>query len=306
MATRGTFDVVTGATGFTGRYITRRLLDAGRLVRNLTGHADRPNPFGEDVISIPYRFDDPSAMSILLDGAETLYNTYWVRFERRGATFTQAVENSRALFRAARDAGIRRVVHVSVANPSLESPWPYFAGKARVEEALVETGLSYAIIRPTVLFGREDILINNIAWSLRRFPVFLVPGHGRYRVQPVFVGDVADLAVSAAAAPDDQVLDAAGPETYTFDELLRTIAACIGSKARTLHVPPALAVGASRLIGWAVGDVMLTRDETGALMDDLLVSSASPTGRAGLREWLLTHHAEVGITYASEVARHFR
>jgi NADH dehydrogenase len=173
-------DAVTGAFGYTGKYITRRLLETGRQVRTLTGHPERSNPFGDKIQVARMGFSRRNDLVASLQGVDTLYNTYWVRFDYDRTTFNQAVENGRILFDAAREAGVRRVVHISITNPSHASPLPYFSGKARVEKALVDSGVSYAIVRPTVVFGIEDILINNIAWFLRTFPVFFVPGDGKY------------------------------------------------------------------------------------------------------------------------------
>jgi len=299
-------NVVTGAFGYTGKYVARRLLSMGKRVKTLTGHPDRPSPFGDRVSVAPFDFDRPEALIESLRGAAALYNTYWVRFDYGSATFEAAVENTKTLFRAAQEAGVRRVVHVSVTNPSEDSPLPYYRGKALLEKALMESGLSYAIVRPTVTFGDEDILINNIAWLLRRFPVFAILGEGDYRVQPIFVEDVAELMVSAGSQSDNLVVDAAGPEVYTFDALVRTIKRAVRSRARIVHLPPRLALFLSQVIGVFVGDVVLTQEEVDGLMGGLLVSSGPLTGRTHLSEWLREHAHTVGAKYASEVKRHFR
>ena len=191
-------NVVTGAFGYTGRYIARKLLSDGRKVRTITGHPDRENPFGDQVKAYPLDFSNPSALAETLSGATTLYNTYWVRFPRGGATFDTAVENIKTLVKAAKQAGVQRIVHISITNPSADSTLGYFRGKALVEEAIIGSGLAYSIIRPTLIFGAEDVLINNIAWFLRKFPFFAVPGDGEYLVQPVHVEDVAEAAVNSA------------------------------------------------------------------------------------------------------------
>jgi len=299
-------DVVTGAFGYTGRYITARLLACGKRVRTLTGHPARPNPFGGAVEVAPLDFGNPGQLTRSLRGAETLYNTYWIRFPHGAATYEKAVENSRVLFRAAREAGVRRLVHISITQASQDSPFAYFRGKGLVEKALRESGLSHAILRPTVVFGPEGILINNIAWLLRRFPVFAVPGRGDYRLQPVFVEDVAELAVAAGDSRDNLILDAVGPETFTFDELVRLVARAVGSRARLVHLPPGLALWLSRLVGLFVGDVVLTREEVDGLMANLLVSDAPPTGRTRLSNWLARNADQVGGRYASELDRHYR
>ncbi|MEW5763123.1 MAG: NAD(P)H-binding protein [Bacillota bacterium] len=299
-------DVVTGAFGYTGKYITRRLLTRGRRVRTLTGHPDRPNPFGERVEVRPFRFDNPAALVESLTGAATLYNTYWVRFPYGPVTYEKAVENTLTLIRAAEEAGVRRIVHISITNASEDSSLPYFRGKGILEKAIVSSRLSYAIVRPTVIFGAEDILINNIAWILRRFPFFAVPGRGDYRLQPVYVEDVAEIAVRAGQEDTDTVMDAVGPEIFTFEEMVRLIAARIGRQARIIHVPPGMALFLARMVGYAVGDVVLTRDEVRGLMANLLVSGGPPTAPTRFSDWLAANAGRVGTAYASELARHYR
>jgi len=299
-------NVVTGAFGYTGKYITWRLLSMGKTVRTLTGHPNRENPFGEQVSVSPFNFDNPSELTKSLRGATTLYNTYWVRFSHGQVTFDKAVENTKTLIKAAEEAGVQRIVHVSVTNASEESPLPYFRGKGLLEKAIMHSRLSYAIIRPTLIFGPEDILINNIAWLLRRFPVFAVPGSGDYRVQPVFVEDVAETAVNAAHHGENIIVDAVGPEVYTFDELVRLIADKIRRGAKIIHLSRGLALFLSGMIGHLVRDVVLTRDEVDGLMSNLLVSESPPTGQTRLSDWLGQNADSVGARYASELNRHYR
>ena len=299
-------NVVTGAFGYTGRYITNRLLLMGQRVRTLTGRPNRPNPFGRMVRVAPFNFDSVGEMIKSLRGATTLYNTYWIRFPRSQVTFDRAIQNTKVLIQAAEEAGVRRIVHISITNPSEESPLPYFRGKAIVEKAIIDSGLSYAIIRPAVIFGSEDVLINNIAWLLRRFPVFAVLGSGSYRLQPVFAEDVAQLAIGAADQDENLIMDAVGPEIYTFDELVRLVAEKVDSRAKIMHLPPGLALFFSRLVGYLVRDVVLTRDEVEGLMSELLVSQGAPTGTTRLSDWLSQNAGVIGIKYTSELKRHYR
>ena len=298
-------DVVTGAFAYTGKYITERLLSMGRGVRTLTGHPNRRNPFGDRVDVARFEFEDRAKLAKSLGGADTLYNTYWVRFPYGAMTFETAVRNTETLIGAAGDAGVRRIVHVSITKASEDSPFPYFRGKARLERTIRGSGLSHAILRPTVIFGREDILINNIAFVLRRFPVFGIPGSGEYRVRPVSVEDVAEVCVAAGQRAENEIIDAVGPETFTFEELVRLIAATVGSRARIVHVPPAVALAASRLVGYFVKDVLVTRDELEGLMADLVVTDGPATGHRRLSDWLAENAATVGRRYASEVSRHY-
>ena len=299
-------NVVTGAFGFTGKYITKRLISSGEAVKTLTGHPNRPNPFGDQVAVAPLNFDKADELAVSLRGATTLYNTYWVRFSRGRTTYENAIENTKILLKAAKEAGVRRVVHISITNPSEESSLPYFRGKAIVESAVVGSGLTYAIVRPTEIFGPEDILTNNIAWMLRRFPLIAIPGSGEYRVQPVFVEDVAEIAVDAGHQGENMVLDAVGPETYTFNEMVSLMADVVHSRARIIRLNPSLAFLLSKLVGYLVRDVVLTWAEVQGLMANMLVSADVPTGRTLFSEWLYLNADTMGKRYASELDRHFR
>jgi uncharacterized protein YbjT (DUF2867 family) len=296
---------ITGAFSYTGRYLAPLLLERGYRLRTLTNHPDPSSPLAAKIRVIPYRFDAPEKLAESLTGCDALVNTYWVRFPRGAMTFERAIENTLALIRAAKSAGVRRFVHVSIANASLDSPLGYYRGKAQLETAVRESGLSFAIIRPTVIFGREDILINNIAWFARHFPVFAVPGDGGYGVQPIFVQDMAALLADAVERADNYALDAVGPEIYTFDQLVKLIAAKIGRRAHIVHVPAPLAYAATKITGWLLGDVVLTWEEYRGLMDNLLVSQNPPTGATSLSVWLDANRHTIGLRYASEVARHF-
>jgi uncharacterized protein YbjT (DUF2867 family) len=297
-------DVVTGAFSFTGHAIAARLLAEGREVRTLSRAPRQADDL--DVPAATLQFDDERALRDSLRGAETLYNTYWVRFPHGTATFEGAVANSLTLFRAAVEAGITRIVHVSVANPSLDSPYPYFRGKAAVERDLAALGVPYGIVRPTLVFGARDILVNNIAWILRRFPVFLLPGGGGYSVQPVAVEDVARLAVEVSRGEANRVVDAAGPDRLTFGDFVRAIGAAVGSRTRIMRASPALVLGVTRLAGLPLRDIVLTRDELRALVDGLLVSNGPATGVERFGDWLAENGDVLGRSYVSELARNWR
>jgi NADH dehydrogenase len=295
--------VVTGAFGYSGKYIAARLLDEGATVRTLTDSPNRPNPFGDRVRADPFHFNEPAKLVEALRRADVLYNTYWVRFNHKGFTHAMAVENTLKLFAAAKRAGVRRVVHVSITNPSEDCDLEYFRGKARLERELMSSGLTYSILRPTVLFGREDILVNNIAWALRGFPLFGVFGDGQYRLQPIYVDDLAELAVCAGRSNQNSIVDAIGPETFTFRGLVETIGAIIGKPRRIVSVSPGLGYFVATIIGKIVGDVFLTREEIEGLMRNLLWTASDPTGKTKLTEWAQRHADTLGARYASELAR---
>ena len=298
--------VVTGAFGYTGKYIAQRLLDDGAAVRSLTRNPQSFSPFGDQVERHPLDFDDPVQLIESLRGADTLYNTFWIRFSHGDFNHETAVRNTRNLVDAAGLAGVRRIVHISITGASADSPLPYFSGKGRVEQYIKDSRLSHSIIRPTVIFGPEDILLNNIAWFLRRFPVFPVAAGGEYPVQPVFVNDVAKLAVDSATADGDVEMDAVGPDIFPFRELVSLIRSTVGGRAMLMPFPPAWVYAAAQLMGWALRDVVLTREEIAGLMSGHLVSDDPPTGPTRLADWLHEHRQTLGRHYASELSRHYR
>jgi NADH dehydrogenase len=245
---------VTGAFGFSGKYITRRLLDKGHRVITLTNSLRRANPFGEKVKAFPFDFDDPANLTRTLQGTAVLYNTYWVRFNHKKFTYK-------------------------------------------------ESGLTYAILRPAVLFGEEDILINNIAWALRRLPLFAVFGKGHYRIQPIYVDDLAEIAVAEGNTRENNIIDCIGPETFTYRGLVEEIGNIIGIRRPIISIPPNLGFMFASIIGKLVNDVFITRDEIDGLMQDLLYIESDPIGKTKLTDWAHRHSETLGRKYASELAR---
>jgi NADH dehydrogenase len=300
--------VVTGAFGYSGQYITKRLLASNVRVRTLTNSPQRHNPFGDLVQVMPYDFDAPEKLTESLRGADILYNTYWVRFNQKGRggfTFKEAIRNSETLFTAAKKAGVRRVVHVSITNPDESSDLEYFRGKALVEKALAASGLSHAILRPAVLFGKEDILVNNIAWVLRRFPVFGIFGDGQYKLQPIYVDDFAALAVDSGKRSENLTINAIGPETFTYQGLVEYIGQAIGQAKTIKRIRPTTGRMLSWLIGKLVKDVVVTKDEMRGLMEDrLFVDAPCPRqAKTKLTDWAKANREWLGNDYASELAR---
>jgi NADH dehydrogenase len=298
-----TLHAVTGAFGYSGKYITKRLLDRGHEVITLTNSPDRANPFACRVKPYPFNFDKPEKLAQSLQGVSVLYNTYWVRFNHKMFQHADAVRNTERLFEAAKEANVERIVHISITNPSEDSPLEYFNGKARLERALADSGISHAILRPTVLFGKEDILINNIAWALRRLSVFGVFGSGEYRLQPIYVDDMAAIAVEQGAKRDNVTIDAIGPETFTYIELVKVVGEMIGKERPIISVPPPIGFLVGWVLGKWVGDVMITREEIKGLMADLLYVDSPPAGTTRLTDWIREHADSLGRNYTSELAR---
>ena len=180
-----------------------------------------------------------------MQGAGVLCNTYWVRFGRGRTSFDQAMENTKVLVDAAARSGVGRIVHFSVVNASTESGLTYFRDKGRVEETLKGLGILCAIIRPTLVFGAGDLLFNNMAWALRSFPAFPVFGSGDYAVQPIYAEDLAARSVAAGSLTENLFAYAVGPETFSFEGLLRLLTETVGAPVR--------------LVGLMLRDVALTK-----------------------------------------------
>ena len=299
-------DIVTGSFGYIGKYITRKLISSGKRVKTITTHPDKPNPFGNDVKAYPYSFDNPELLISILKGCDTLFNTYWVRFNYGKGSFETALRNTNILFESAKKTGIRKIVHISVTNPSESDALPYYRGKALQEKMLKELGISYSIIRPTLVFGKEDILVNNIAWTIRKFPFVPIFGSGDYKVQPVFVEDLASIAVECAKKNTSETLDAIGPETFSYREMLQVMASILNPDVKFIHVWPNVGIFLGKIIGLFLHDVLLTKDELKGLMLNKLTSRQTPNGKTKFTEWIKLNKGTVGERYTSELDRHFR
>ncbi len=297
--------VVTGPFGFTGRYITRILLAKGWRVKGLSSHLDRIDPFAGAVPIEPFEFERPWKLAEKLSGADVVFNTYWVRFNRGRTTYGQAVANVENLVHAATEAGVKKFVHISITNPDPAAVWEYFRGKAAMEKAIVRSGLHYAILRPAVLFGKEDLLFNNIAWLLKKFPMVAIPGLGEYRLRPVYVGDLAALAVESFEAEGSVIKDAVGPESFSYYELVSLIRSAVKSRALLVRVPPLAALAMAKAVGLLIGDEVLVRDELTELMNGRLSTSGPATCPTRYSEWIEENADDLGGSYANELKRHF-
>lgn len=296
---------VTGAFGFTGRAIAEALLARGDRVVTLTRRTPPDDPLASRLTIAPLAFDRPADLADSFAGVDTLFNTYWIRFPRGSTTFERAVVDSAVLFAAARRAGVRRIVHLSVVGANPDAPTPYTRAKGQLEGILRSSGLEWAIIRPTLTYGPNDILVNNLAWALRRLPVYGIPGDGRYPIQPVHLDDVAALCLEAAAGKSGSVTDAAGPEMLQFRDMVGTVRAAVRSRSLVVGMPQWAVLGAARVLGRVVGDVVLTRDEILELTTGWLTSKEPPRGRIRFSDWVPANGHLLGHRWASEVARNY-
>ena len=296
--------VVTGAFGYTGRWIAHQLLDEGKRVRTLTNAVGRDDPFDGQVEVHPLDFQNREALVESLRGADVLYNTYWVRYNHHSKQFDHeiATDNCRLIFEAAKEAGVRRVVFFSVAHPEQAPKWSYFRGKVITEKTLRDCGISHAIVRPTVLFGGgRNVLVNNIAWMLRYIPVFGLFGWGNYSIQPIHVRDVARIAIELGAREDDITRDVAGPETFIYKDFIKLIAQSMGVRRLLVPMPAIVAWLAGRAMGLFLRDMIITRAEIRGLMQGLVASEEEPMGEISFSEWVAEKGPELGRHYHNDL-----
>ncbi len=295
--------IVTGALGYSGKVISEKLIERGFSVKTLTNSLHKPNPFGKNLEIASFNFDRPDELIKSMESYDTLVNTYWVRFNHKSFNHQDAVKNTKILIDTAREAGIKRFVHVSITNPDKNSNLEYFRGKGELEEYLVTSGLSYSIVRPAVLFGRGDILINNIAWMVRHLPVFGVFGDGGYKLQPIHIDDFAQVLIDEAQSAVNHTINAIGVETYTYKQLVQTIMEILSISKPIISVPPFLGYLAGKIISSLKGDVTITREEIKGLMDNLLYVSDNALGKTKLSEYILENKDSIGKIYANELER---
>jgi len=306
VTTKKIMHTVTGAFGYSGRFIAEALLKRSLPVNTLTNSLGRESYLQSKIEASPLCFNEQEKLTHFLRNTRVLYNNYWVRFNHATFTHEDAVQNTFRLIDAAKAAGVQRFVHISITNPSEESGLEYFSGKARIEQYLIQSGLSYCILRPAVLFGFNDILINNISWVVRHFPVFPLFGKGDYRLQPIYVQDLAEIAVQKGAERKNEIINALGPETFTYRELIEKIARSFNKKSVIFPCNPGLVYMFGKILSFILKDTLITRDEIKGIMADLLYvepSEPAVTGKMKLSEYIDRNNHTLGTRYASELAR---
>jgi uncharacterized protein YbjT (DUF2867 family) len=299
--------LITGASGFIGGAVTQRLIDRADI-RGLTSHPAK-NRFGDRVKSFPYDFSRPDRMAEAFRGVDVFVNSYYVRFNYGGLTFDDAVERSLVLIDLAREAGVRRIVHVSVSNANETSDLPYYRNKARIERLVADAGIDYTILRPALVVGDGDILVNNIAYFLRRLPAFTIFGDGSYRVQPMTVDAFGEIVVEAIdGGHRNAILPVAGPSDWTFLEMVHAVRRAVASRALLVRAPAWFALAGLQVAGLFLGDVVLTSDEVKGLTREYLYADRPIRRGADFSAWLADPAvaSTLGRKYESELARHFR
>ncbi len=295
--------VITGAESFIGKYISNLLITLNYKIRSFTNKSIDQR---RGIEFHPYNFNNLEEVTKIFQGADYFFNTYWIRFNFKDKTFEKAYENTKSLIDCAKLAGVKKILHISITKANSLSPLKYFKYKGLIEEYIINSGVSYVILRPTVVFGKEDILINNIIWFLRRFPIFPIFGRGDYLIQPIYVLDLAKIAVEKALNSENSIIDCAGPEVFSFRELIQKIKSAIDSKSIIINLPTIIVFYLLKFLSFFLKDVILTKDEILALKGNLLHSKAPPLGKENLIEWIKKEKDCLGNGYRSELLRHYK
>ncbi|HEY8289047.1 MAG TPA: complex I NDUFA9 subunit family protein [Acetobacteraceae bacterium] len=281
MATRSVATVF-GGSGFLGRYVVKRLAHKGYVVRVAVRDPEaalflKPAGAVGQIVPLYASVTDDATASRAVEGAEIVVNLVGILAERRRGDF-QAIhaEGAGRVARLAAAAGTRWMVHVSAIGADAASPSRYAATKAGGELAVRQAFPQATILRPSIIFGAEDQFFNRFAAMARLLPVMPVIA-GETRMQPVFVGDVADAIMAAMALPDaaGSLYELGGPRVWTFREIMAYIVKETGRQRPLLKIPMALARIQAALMELLPGKP-LTRDQLRMLTRDNVVASGMP------------------------------
>ena len=266
--------LVTGATGFVGRALLPRLAEAGLELRCLV----RPSrssprlPRGIPVQVSIASLADARGLRAALVGVDTLIHLAGAEWHgRRGDVFGVDAAGTRALVEAAREAGVGRIVYLSHLGADRASAYPVLKAKGIAEEFVRQSGLTYTIVRSTLLYGAEDVFLNVVAALVKLGPgLFLMPGDGRISLQPLWVEDlVTCLEWSLSDLTSlNQTIALGGPEFITFGQMVQTVMEVLGVRRLVIPVrPPFLRAGA-----WLMEQILPRSPLTTRWLDHLAVN----------------------------------
>ncbi len=271
--------LVTGGTGFVGTHLVNRLLQRGHAVAVVSRDPEKTrNRYNRPVETLPGDVRDAASLAAAMAGRDAIVHLVGIIHEASGQTFDQmhrqAVENVVA---AARQSGVRRLVHMSAMGASEDAPSEYGRTKAAGEKAVLGSGLDWTIFRPSIIFGPGDGFVSLLAPIVRGNPGFIpVIGPGTTRFQPVSIYDVTRVFADALEKPEtrEKRFEVGGPEILTLNDIYREIARAVGKPRKPMiHFPiwygRLLASQFERLARWGVfSDPPLTRDQLRSLSRD--------------------------------------
>ena len=237
---------VFGGSGFVGRYIVKRLAKEGWVVRVAVRDTEKAHflqPYGNvgQIVRMPVPIQDEEAVREAVDGADAVFNAIGLLFEPGGAqTFDEVhVNGPERIARLSAETGVKRLIHVSAIGADSGSESVYARTKAEGEDAILKAFPQATILRPSIVIGPEDGFLNFFAQMARISPALPLIGGGKTRFQPVYVGDVADAAMTAVreSKTKGKTYELGGPKVYTFKQLMELMLKEIRRKRLLLPIP---------------------------------------------------------------------
>ncbi|HXR24984.1 MAG TPA: NAD(P)H-binding protein [Candidatus Binataceae bacterium] len=269
---------IAGGSGFIGRAIVRRLAAIpGLTVRVLTRDPvkARVRLAAEGKVDfVSADVNDPARLATVIAGADTIINAvqfdgYPIEKPSRGLTFNRVdYGGTVSLIAATKAAGVPNFIYISGAAADERSPNPAFRAKGRAERALRDAGLAFTILRPSLVYGPEDRVVNGLAKAIRMMPVMVVPGSGQQKLRPLLVDDLAAcVALAIGGRGRNGIYEVGGPDPMTFDELVRLVMEITGHKRPIIHVPENLLLVAGAVAEKLPG-ALFSRDAVAFLVAD--------------------------------------
>jgi len=259
---------ITGGTGFVGRRLAARLLQAGDQVRALARH---PAHLPEVTVAQADVTGSPDSLADLLAGCQAVIHLVGIIRERGGETFHRVhVRGTENVIRACEEAGVPRLLHMSALGARSDARSRYHRSKWKAEELVRASGLAATIFRPSVIFGPGSAFLSQMRALVTGPPVIPIVGNGMSLLQPIWIEDVATCFL--AALGNDQTIghsyELGGPETYGFEQLLDLIAESAGIEKPKLHLPVWLVRLAATALSPLSARFPLTPDQLTLLVED--------------------------------------
>jgi uncharacterized protein YbjT (DUF2867 family) len=274
---------VFGGTGFLGRRVVRHLLAHNVEVRAASRHPERTASIFEPGTPGPHaiRADIHTELEVAaaLDGCYGVVNAVSLYVERGRNTFRAVhIDAATRVARVAREAGVEHLAHISGIGADAESTSRYIRARGAGEQAVQRAFANTTLIRPSVMFGPDDAFLTTLVKMVRLLPVLPIFGSGETRLQPVYVEDVAEGVTRAmlnGPAPRPSCYEFGGPQIYTYEGLLRTVARTVGARPKLVPMPFALWHAIARIAEYVPG-APLTRDQIALMQNDNVASPHLP------------------------------
>lgn len=242
--------LLTGATGFVGSHILKRLIDQHIKVRCIVRSISNARILDSKGIDV-HKGDvtDMASLNGSCKGVDTVIHLVGIIREGKGITFEKVhYQGTANILEESKKSGVRKFIHMSALGTRVDAVSRYHKTKWQAEEVVKNSGIDYTIFRPSIICGPEDEFVNMFAKMMRRSPVIPVIGSGNHKMQPIYVEDVVSSFLKTVDNDKTigKIYELGGPDALTFNDILKTIADVIGRNIMLLHIP----TGIMRPVAW--------------------------------------------------------